>query len=586
MSSKRKRSYNPRAAAIAAAIAKKYPYNTFGRAYVRKGSEANLANYGASWRAASAEQRARRAGTAPLLEGSTAAYSGRGRYNILRALAGKRNRKSFARIGGALVDRAVGAISGSGLYTGNGLYTGRGTYGHVTNNLVSSASSTHSNAIPQFAGAGDETGAYTVTHTEYVTDIFGPGVAGGEVVPFSLQAFPLNPGLTASFQWLSQIAQNYEEYEFVQLIYHYRSTTTDVGNTSTGQCGTVIMACNYNAASANFADKQSMMQYAHANSCKTTEDLTFGIECDPSKLSGDQDKYIRTSPVAVNQDLKTYDHGKMQVAVANSPVQYNGQPIGELWVSYKVMLRKPKLFSARGFDIACDRWAMADTLGAGIPGDLFMGAAKNTDYLSAQQNSLGAKMVPINTDVPDQREAVYGSGSTFTFLNHAAVKILLPASFAGNLRITCRTTGHDTHFGWVNLVGDNVVVNNQIPNPKKPFYYEGNIQEVFDHYAGTPAGHAVGTGVKALSWFECCTGASTNTDHHKSILQMSFYVRASTNGIDNIIYIARLGGNPGASYAEIVLEQYQTLGGINNQLTEPTDRIRWVNSSNQVVQLE
>ena len=79
------------------------------------------------------------------------------------------------------------------------------------------------------------------------------------------------------------------------------------------------MATNYNASSPPFSDKATMMEYAHAMSAKTTEHMTHGVECDPSKLGGSERKYIRTNPVVPSQDLKTYDHGLFQLAVANSP---------------------------------------------------------------------------------------------------------------------------------------------------------------------------------------------------------------------------------------------------------------------------
>jgi hypothetical protein len=44
-----------------------------------------------------------------------------------------------------------------------------------------------------------------------------PDLGGGVIEDFQNQSILLNPGLEASFPWLSQVAQNFEEYEFVQL---------------------------------------------------------------------------------------------------------------------------------------------------------------------------------------------------------------------------------------------------------------------------------------------------------------------------------------------------------------------------------
>lgn len=72
-----------RAIAINAKINKKFPYSTYGRAYIRRGSPFSLQQFGDSYRAADATQRG--------------------------------NRHNFG-------------FYGRGLYTGRGLYQGRGAY--------------------------------------------------------------------------------------------------------------------------------------------------------------------------------------------------------------------------------------------------------------------------------------------------------------------------------------------------------------------------------------------------------------------------------------------------------------------------
>lgn len=261
---------------------------------------------------------------------------GRGAYKIgnqIRAFG----RLLGPKIRGALEDKITNII-GSGMYTGHGAYE--------SNNLVDDGGVAPAGitSLP----AIDETGTVTICHREYLTDIFGPTTA------FNVQTYYLNPGLDTQFPFLSQIAANYEEYEWVQLVFEYRSTTTDIGTSTTGQCGTVIMATNYNAGAVPFTDKQQMMEYAHAMSVKTTENMVHGVECDPEKNGGSAGKYVRTTNVPQYQDPKTYDLGIFQVAVANSPTGFQNYPIGELWVYYTVHLRKPKLGSLRGVQINRD----------------------------------------------------------------------------------------------------------------------------------------------------------------------------------------------------------------------------------------
>lgn len=63
--------------------------------------------------------------------------------------------------------------------------------------------------------------------------------------------------------------------------------------------------------------------------------------------------YTRSGPVPVGQDPKTYDLGIFQMFAQGSTLTTAGQ-IGELYVSYKVCLRKPKIFTALGYSIPQD----------------------------------------------------------------------------------------------------------------------------------------------------------------------------------------------------------------------------------------
>lgn len=186
--------------------------------------------------------------------------------------------------------------------------------------------------IPSFASTKSEDGALNISHKEYICDIQGTS-------EFTLQNHLINPGNATLFPWLAQIAQNYDEYRFHGLIFHFRSTATD--NTSTNsQIGTIIMAANYNSSASNFVNKQQMMEYAGAASAKVSNDLQFGIECDYRKNGGTAIEYVAPNgAVPVGEDGKTYMLANLQIAT--NQTQTTGQ-IGELWVTYKVTLRKPK----------------------------------------------------------------------------------------------------------------------------------------------------------------------------------------------------------------------------------------------------
>lgn len=399
MQRKRGRS-TARGAAIGAKINSRYPYSEYGRAYLKRGTAENVGRFGDSYRSASPDQRAHR---------KEYGYYGRGMYTGHGSFWNKIG-QGFRRIAptlerewrtyGAPVVRAGlqkaknMALSKIKNYGGSGMYTGHGAYGALqnTNNLIENQASADSfisrGGIMSVRGATDETGAVHVSNREFITDIYGPTNV------FNVQSYSINPGLQQSFPFLSQLASNFEEYEFSQLIFHFRSLVTDVSSATGGQVGTIILATNYNAAALPFSDKQSMVEYAHSHSCRTTEHMSHGVECDPTKNTTIAAAlYTRSNPVVTSQDLKTYDKGLFQIAVANLPIAYQNYVIGELWVEYTVMLRKPKLFVSRGFDIDKDVF-MFDTTQFnpyGVSAPSGVSISSPTRYF--QQNNIGCQVI-------------------------------------------------------------------------------------------------------------------------------------------------------------------------------------------------
>lgn len=311
----------------------KYPSKDYATVAVKRGGlwygDATTTDiFGKDVSSATPEQLARR---------KAVGYTGRGGY---LSSAWKMARPFVKKHGMNLLRDAAGSFLGSGLYTGRGEYN--------RNQLVDPS------GPAEVAGAGDETGSVTLTRTELVGEIYGPST------PFQNNQFALNPGLESTFPWLSQIAANYEEYSFHQLIFSFRSTVTDIGSSTTGQIGSVIMCTNYNASASAFKDKPEMMAYMGACSSKASENLIHGVECDPAKLTFSEG-YVRTGPPTGNMDLKVYDHGLFQLAVANSPSANANLSVGELWVSYAVELRKPKFGTARGNTIQQDIYVSGST---------------------------------------------------------------------------------------------------------------------------------------------------------------------------------------------------------------------------------
>jgi hypothetical protein len=379
-------------------FSKAQPWADWGAMRVKRGTPENLAIFGPTYKEATEEQRSHR---------KQHGYTGRGKYYgkvIGSALGSKFGGPLGGVLGGVAGDLATNLLHKK--LKGRGLYVGRGEYEKTVSNELMSRST---NSPPMFSSAGDEAGALTVSHREYVGDIFAPGGAG--VSDFVVQSFPINPGLEQTFPWLSQIAQNYEEYELKQCVFEFVSTVQDI-NSSNGQVGTVITATQYNPSQPDFADKPAMAAYAHSVSGKSTDNQTHGVECDPNKLSGSEGKYVRANPVMFGEDLKTYDHGRFQLATHNIPSAMASGTLGELYVSYTVCLRKPKFFTGRGLGLTRYLQVVDATQGATLAATTPFGL--DGEELVARQNNLSVK----------------------TEKSSNQVKLIFPAYYGGRLRVS------------------------------------------------------------------------------------------------------------------------------------------------------
>jgi hypothetical protein len=333
---------------LAVKSARAFPYKEYGRKVYKRGTPEGVAKYGTSYRSATPMQRQQRE-----MDG----IIGSGAYSfgsVGRALGARAGRYIGNKLGptglgdlGA-VGQKLGKLAGGAVGNLVGMkIMGHGAY--QTNSLFQGGM-----GVPEFVSQRDETGALHITHSEYVQDILG-------TASFTNSVFPINPGDPAVFPWLSQIAANYDEYEFGGLVFTYRTVTTDL-TTSSAQLGTVIMATNYNSGAAPFTTKQSMMEYDGAARVKISEDLMCGVECDKSKLGLGGNLFVALNgTVPASEDIKTYIQGNFQIAT-NQCVA-TGQ-IGELWVSYKVTLRKPKF--AVGVGLQCPTSNLVVTSNASI----------------------------------------------------------------------------------------------------------------------------------------------------------------------------------------------------------------------------
>jgi len=171
-------------------------------------------------------------------------------------------------------------------------------------------------------------GQSRIRHRELVTSITGTETF---TVGYTLA---LNPGVQSTFNWLSTMAQGWEQYEFKSLKFEY------VTRTSTSTSGSVMLVPDYDAADAAPVSEQVASSYED-----TQEDVPWVDLCctlNPSRMfpMGPK-KFIRLTTLASNLDIKTYDAGNLFVCTTDGAS--SGANWGKLWVEYDVILYNPQL---------------------------------------------------------------------------------------------------------------------------------------------------------------------------------------------------------------------------------------------------
>jgi hypothetical protein len=318
-------------------------------------------------------------------------------------------------LGGAITAGATSLNAMTNLIGGRGSYTMAGTL--KGNSLIRGMG----NSSPVFSTLADETNALVVSHTEYVRDVH----ANANGVPFKNFPQRIQPGDPNSFPILSQHASNFEEYQFVQLLYHYNPKIT-VPETTDGQVGTVLMFTDYNPDDPPKTSKQSLMQSYGQTNGRILDPLVHGVECDPSKLKGDGHKYIRTRGLDDKREYTEFDHGLFQLAVSATPTALAGKAIGELYVTYVCVLRKPRPYTLYALSLQQD-FHLIDASGPEV--------SEYPEGLTVYQHT----MDPYNS-IGCRIQTQYNTGSP---ADDGVIIITFPPSFAGavDIRVNRKTTG-------------------------------------------------------------------------------------------------------------------------------------------------
>lgn len=282
-------------------------------------AKAKRARKGPQPGSAPAKKRKRNRAKAASSGGGFAKIKGRGDYNVMQT--GNL---------GEHIGQAAGGLISQGMNKFWNWITGKGAYNIRKNTLVSGRP-------PLFQSRMGMDGSMEFAHSEFLQDISGS-------VNFTLQQFFVNPGLFSTFPYLSNLASHFEQYEMMGLVFQFKSTSANALNSTNTALGVVIMSTEYDVLDLPFANKQQMEAYMFTTSCAPSDSMVHPIECAP-RANVLTDGYVRTDGYPTGADPRFYDLGNFQIATVGMQA---AAVIGELWVSYHVRLKKPKLPTPSG----------------------------------------------------------------------------------------------------------------------------------------------------------------------------------------------------------------------------------------------
>jgi hypothetical protein len=225
---------------------------------------------------------------------------------------------------GPLVARAAGNFIANGINT---LIKGFGDY-KVAGNTVMGLGA----GVPMFANSN---GKFIFQRQEYLRDI-------NSAILFTILSFNLNPGIKATFPWLSQIARSFEQYKIHGLVFYFRSLSSPnvLSSSPNTALGSVVLCTQYDPKDDPFTSKFEMENYVYSSSGPPYKDQLHPVECKKSTAVLEE-LLIRTPEEVPQSDLSFYDFGVFSLVVVGCP-SADGV-IGELWISYEIELLKPKI---------------------------------------------------------------------------------------------------------------------------------------------------------------------------------------------------------------------------------------------------
>jgi len=172
-----------------------------------------------------------------------------------------------------------------------------------------------------------------VSNDEFITDLDVVNAPN-----FWNVAYPVNPGQSSTFPWLSRQSLQWEKYVFEMIEFYYTREVSEFN--ANGASGKVILSFDTDASDAPPTTKQQM---------ESTRPHSDGMPCEnqvlrlPAQLIHGKDvlaKFVRAGGLPGSSDIKTFDVGNLNVATQGIP---GAGKVGELRVRYRCRFSVPVL---------------------------------------------------------------------------------------------------------------------------------------------------------------------------------------------------------------------------------------------------
>jgi len=300
---------------------------------------------------------------------------------------------------------SLGALTGNPFGVAAGAYIGREVAAQGSKFLGQGAYKMNQNTLwrsgQQVPVMHSSNNSFRIRHKEYLCDIVGSTAYAVQ------QSFNVNPGLDATFPYLSAIAGNFQEYRIKGLVYTYKATSGDSLASTNTALGSVMMVAQYRSDLPAPLNKALFLNEHWSVDSSPSCDMYLPVECSP-KENPMSIQYLRSGPLSANQDVKLYDIATVHIATQG--MQSTGNTIGELWVSYDIEFFKPALSTSSnlfGADLAhytLTAMTTASPLGT---------ATKRIDTIGTTLNGQSISF-PTGPNVGASYMVVYANNSTAT----------------------------------------------------------------------------------------------------------------------------------------------------------------------------